>query len=67
MRKNVIRTGVLCSQPCPDAPDDGWEWLNMIVDGEWRLLRCQRKVELRDGEVALYAIGEAPQIVSTRP
>jgi len=43
MTTNVIRTGVSALLPRPPAPDDGWEWIPVIVDGEWRYLRGSKK------------------------
>lgn len=47
MSGNVIFTGVKSDQPRPAAPDDGWEWIPVIVYGEWRYLRGMKKRELR--------------------
>jgi hypothetical protein len=39
MTSNVIRTGVSSSLPRPPMPDDGWEWIPVVIYGEWRFLR----------------------------
>lgn len=64
---NVIRTGVKLDQPCPDAPDDGYEWITVAIDDEWRLLRGMKKVKVDPDEVAFHAFGEPPRVIRTRP
>lgn len=65
--QNVIRTGVPFTQPCPDAPDDGYEWMAVVVDEEWRLLRCRKKVEVGPDEVVIHAMDGTHQVIRTRP
>lgn len=64
---NVIRTGVKLDQPCPDAPDDGYQWISVAIYDEWRLLRGSRKVKVGPDEVAIHAFGETPRVIRTRP
>lgn len=66
MTQNVIRTGVRFDKPCPDPPNDGWDWIAVNVDDEWRLLRGLKKIELRDDEIAIHEIGGPSEVVRTR-